>query len=206
MNPIKVKICGIKREDEIQLLNQFPVSYAGFIFAKSKRQITGERCLQLSKNLRKDIQKVGVFVNAPIDTVLEIIKMCQLDVVQLHGDESIDYISQLPIKVWKTIPVKNQQSLEQISLYENHVQGILFETYHEKLKGGTGVSFDWQLLTTLKQPRHFTTILAGGIRPENAYEAISIVQPDILDVNSGLEVNGYKSIHLIHDLFKELSL
>ena len=155
--------------------------------------------------MRNDIKKVGVFVNAPIEEVLEVIKMCQLDVIQLHGEESVDYIQQIPIEVWKTIPVKDQKSLDLIQTYENHVEGILFETYHESLKGGTGKTFDWTLLKGLSSTP-YKRILAGGIHPENAHEAIRLVRPDILDVNSGLEVDGYKNLDKVKKLFKELKL
>lgn len=202
----KIKICGIKRADEVEILNQFAVSYAGFIFAKSKRQVSIDDCNRLSEKLDDKIKRVGVFVNEPIDKLLEVISKCRLDVVQLHGDESVDYIKQIPIKVWKTIPVKNQDSLTKVIKYEDEVSGILFETYHEKLKGGTGQTFDWHLLENLETKENLEVILAGGINPLNAKEAIDIVKPDILDVNSGLEVEGYKTLDKVKQLFKELNL
>lgn len=201
----KVKICGIKREDEVLILNQFPVSYAGFIFAKSKRQVTIEQCNKLSEKLDPRIKRVGVFVNEPYDNLMKIITECELDVVQLHGDESVDYIKGIPVKVWKTIPVKDKDSLAKVELYEEHVSGILFETYHEKLKGGTGKTFDWHLLESLAI-KDVEVILAGGINPSNASEAVNIVKPDILDVNSGLEVDGFKTLKNVKKLFKELNL
>ncbi len=202
----KIKICGIKREDEVAILNQFPVSYAGFIFAKSKRQVTIDQCLKLSELLNPNIKRVGVFVNEPFDQLMKIISACKLDIVQLHGDETVDYIKDIPVKVWKTIPVKNKDSLAKISVYDQHVHGILFETHHEKLKGGTGLTFDWQLLKNLELNNDVDMILAGGINPGNAKEAIDIVEPDILDVNSGLEVEGYKTLDKVKQLFKELNL
>ena len=201
----KIKICGIKREDEVNILNQFPVTYAGFIFAKSKRQVTIEQCVKLSKKLNPEIQRVGVFVNEPLDSLMNIISECELDVVQLHGDETVDYIKKIPIDVWKTIPIKDKTSIAKIHVYDKHVCGILFETYHEKLKGGTGQSFDWNLLEDIKIDE-VKIILAGGINPINAKEAIDIVKPDILDVNSGLEVDGYKTLEQVKQLFKELNL
>ena len=203
---VKVKICGIKRADEVQILNKFQVTYAGFIFAKSKRQVTIQDYQGLSANLNPEIKRVGVFVNEPLDQLLKTIDECQLDVVQLHGDESVDYISEIPVEVWKTIPIKNKDSLTKVKEYETCVSGILFETYHEKLKGGTGKTFDWHLLEKLKLDGNLKVILAGGIHPLNAKEAIDIVNPDILDVNSGLEVEGYKNYEQVKRLFKELKL
>jgi len=203
----KIKICGIKREDEVDILNRFPVSYAGFIFAKSKRQVTIEKCNELSSKLRQDIKRVGVFVNEPLDSLLKIITSCHLDVVQLHGDETVDYIKEIPIKVWKTIPIKDKDSLLRVQIYEDNVDGILFETYHKSLKGGTGETFDWSLLRVSKNIAHsYERILAGGLNANNIREAIEVVEPDVLDLNSGLEVEGYKTFEKIEELFKELEL
>lgn len=217
---IKIKICGIKREDEVTIINQFPVSYVGFIFAKSKRQVNSARCIELSKLLRSDIKKVGVFVNEPLENVQRIIKECHLDVVQLHGDESVDYIQKITIPVWKTIPVKDEESVFNAALYEDDVEGILFETYHEKLRGGTGESFDWTIFSRVeaekklhkssnskylsKPDNEYLKILAGGINPENVAKAMLIVTPDVLDVNSGVEVEGYKTLERIKKLFDEI--
>lgn len=202
----RIKICGIKREDEVLVLNQYLVSYAGFIFAKSKRQVTVEKCNELASILRQDIKKVGVFVDEEVDRVNEIAKECNLDFVQLHGRESVDYIKQIKVPVWKTIPVKDETSLELIKLYEPFVDGILFETYHEKLKGGTGQQFDWTLMDLVEKSDLYKRILAGGINPLNAKEAIESVKPDILDVNSGLEVDGFKTLEKVNQLFKELKI
>jgi len=201
---IKIKICGIKRDDEVAIINQFPVSYAGFIFAKSKRQVDANRCIELAKDLRKDIKKVGVFVNEPIDHLLEIITTCQLDIVQLHGDETVEYIRQIHIPVWKTIPVKNEESLQLATVYKDAVAGILFETYHEKLRGGTGTTFDWNILKKIEEQQEYAMILAGGINPENIGQAILHVTPDILDVNSGVEEEGFKTYNRIKKLFEEI--
>ncbi len=200
----RIKICGIKREDEVKIINLFQVSYAGFIFAKSKRQVTVQECNDLSLQLRNDIKKVGVFVNEKLETVLQIIKLCNLDIVQLHGNESVDYIEKIPVQVWKTIPVKDKSSLNRIKSYNKYVSGILYETYNKKLKGGTGMTFDWTLLDSISRTKDCKMILAGGINPSNAKQAIDIVAPDILDVNSGLEVDGYKTIGKVEELFKEL--
>jgi len=202
---INIKICGIKREDEVAIINQFPVSYAGFIFAQSRRQVDANRCIELAKDLRKDIKKVGVFVNEPIDHLLEIITTCQLDIVQLHGDETVEYIRKIDIPVWKTIPVKDEESLQLATVYKDAVAGILFETYHEKLRGGTGTTFDWNILKQIEEQQEYAMILAGGINPENIGQAIRHVTPDILDVNSGIEEEGFKTYNRIKKLFEEIN-
>lgn len=204
----KVKICGIKRIDEVMAINEFPVSYAGFIFAPSKRLVTIEQCINLKNNLRDDIKTVGVFVDAPLSYVLEAIERCELDIIQLHGEESVDYIQQIPRPVWKTISVKDKFSLEKIAEYVDVVDGILLETHHKDLKGGTGKSFDWSLVEYLSvknnQGEALPIILAGGLKPENVEQASLQVRPAILDVNSGVEIDGIKSYGRIKALFQAL--
>jgi len=200
----KIKICGIKREDEVELINQYPVSYAGFIFAKSRRQVNANQCLNLSRGLRPDIKKVGVFVNAPVDEILEIVERCGLDLVQLHGDESVDDIKAISCPVWKTIAMKDKDSLKKIDIYKDLVAGILFETYHNQLKGGTGQTFDWTLMDQVKRAQGYQVILAGGINPDNAPKAIDYIHPHVLDLNSGLEVHGFKEAGKVKALFDNI--
>ena len=203
--PIDVKICGLKSCEEIAIVNQFPIHYAGFIFASSKRQVNSDQARKYISSLRKDIQKVGVFVNSPIEEVLRVLHECKLDVIQLHGEETVDYIQKIPCKVWKTISIENADSIKQAEYYKENVDGILFETHHEKMRGGTGKTFDWKLLQEYGN-RSVPIILAGGLTPENINKAIRIIHPDILDMNSGLEINGYKSYEKIKKLFKELKV
>lgn len=200
----ELKICGIKKESEVAIVNEFPVNYVGFIFAESKRKISGEQCKKLAESLRPGIRKVGVFVNEPIEKLLQILKECELDVIQLHGDETVDYIKKIPTKVWKTIAVRDEDSLRKVKEYEGQVAGILFETYHEKVKGGTGERFDWKLFP--KQGQGYVRILAGGVRPENVREAMSIARPDVIDANSGVETDGLKTYEQIQALVKEMEL
>lgn len=207
---MKIKICGIKNEAEVEILNHYPVSYAGFIFAKSKRQVDKNTCVELKKKLRGDIKSVGVFVDAPIEEVLDTIHVCQLDIIQLHGSETVDYIKKIPIPVWKTIPVKSKESLDRANQFLDVVEGILFETYHKELKGGTGESFDWSLVENLRlvnsKKEPVNVILAGGLKPSNIKEAANCVKPTVLDVNSGVEVDGFKTLEKIDSLFKQLQV
>ena len=204
MHP-RVKICGIKSKEEIAIINDFPVEYIGFIFAESKRKVLPEDAAQLKASLRKDIQVVGVFVNESVDKVNEIIDQCGLDVVQLHGEESPEYCKQIHQKVWKSIPVKNAQSLKKINDYQQVVDGILLETYSKDQKGGTGKAFDWDLVKNLQDSLPLKDfILAGGLNPNNIKRAIDTLQPTIIDLNSGLETDGYKDRNKITQLFNRL--
>ena len=94
---MEIKICGIRRKEDIDIINKYKPDYIGFIFAKSKREVTPETVAEITKNLDKDIKKVGVFVNATYEKINEAVQVAKLDVVQLHGDENDEYISNLGV-------------------------------------------------------------------------------------------------------------
>ncbi len=202
----QVKICGIRREEDLMILKNYPVDYIGFIFAESKRRVTIDEARQLATKVPDGVKKVGVFVDAPLEFILEAAKVANLDVIQLHGSETVDSITKIPYPVWKSIPIEDETSFKEIPDYQKVCDGILLETKHKTLKGGTGQSFDWNLVKHYKREDNVAFILAGGLKPETIRMAIELVAPDIIDINSGVEVDGYKSQIRIHQLFKELKL
>lgn len=197
----QIKICGLTHKEEIKIINQYPVHYAGFIFAESKRKISINTCIELKELLRKDIKTVGVFVNQPLEEVKRTMALCHLDIAQLHGDETVDFVQALGCTVWKVFRVKDDIDEVMINLYEPYVQGILLENHSDK-RGGSGECFDW---VGVQKKRHNISkklIVAGGIKPENI-NGTSILTPDVLDVNSGVEINGKKHEERIRKLFLE---
>ena len=96
---MEIKICGIRRKEDIDIISKYKPDYIGFIFAKSKREVTPETVAEITKNLDKDIKKVGVFVNATYEKINEAVQVAKLDVVQLHGDENDEYISNLDLSL-----------------------------------------------------------------------------------------------------------
>lgn len=198
----EIKICGIKTNEEVALINEYPVTYVGFIFAKSQRQVTIEKAIELKSLLRPDIEVVGVFMNQPVDIILEAIQKCGLNKVQLHGDESNEMIESIPVPVWKSIAIKGPESLDQLSDYPR-AEGLLLDTYHKGATGGTGKQFNWDLVEDLKIEQKL--ILAGGLTPENAVAATQKVGPDVLDLNSGLETALIKDSEKVARLFKVLA-
>lgn len=205
---VKIKICGIKTLDEVETINKFSVSYAGFIFSNSKRKISKEKGETLIKNLRKDIIPVGVFVNEEIKKIIEIVRETKIKIIQLHGEENFKFIKDLKkklgeknIKIWKVVHVNKKIDMEELEKYL-FVEGIVFETYKKGLYGGTGECFDWKLIEGINIiPKK---ILAGGINSENIVEAIKQGKADIIDVNSGVETNLIKDIKKINLLFENL--
>lgn len=181
---VKVKICGIKKKEEILFLNQLQPDYLGFVFAESKRRISVEQAKELISLMDKNIKSVGVFVNADLDFVRRVVEEAGIDVVQLHGDEDQDYIDQIKsIEVWKAIGVSDSGFNEKIEDYR--IDKILLDTAVKGVRGGSGKTFDWQLAKEVAKERDI--ILAGGLNPENVAEAISIVNPYGVDISSGVE-------------------
>jgi len=110
---MEIKICGIRRKEDIDIINKYKPDYIGFIFAKSKREVTPETVAEITKNLDKNIKKVGVFVNATYEKINEAVQVAKLDVVQLHGDENDEYISNLDCKckIWKAVRVRDGEDI-----------------------------------------------------------------------------------------------
>jgi phosphoribosylanthranilate isomerase len=190
----KVKICGIRRKDDISFVNKYLPEFIGFIFADSKRKIKPEDAKALLENLDKRIKTVGVFVNEDIKTVVETAEICNLNVVQIHGDEDINYINDLKselgtkIEIWKAIRVKDEKSLS--SFKQFNVNAILLDTYSTDGYGGSGKVFDWHLAA--EAGKQGKIVLAGGLNKNNIREAINVVMPYVLDVSSGVETDGFK--------------
>lgn len=190
----RVKICGLTRAEDIVHVNKVLPDYAGFVFAPSRRRVTLPAAGRLVELLDRHILRVGVFVNAPKDEILECTGECGLHVVQLHGDESPAYLedlrNQLPasIEIWKAIRVKDADSLDGLSAYR--ADRFLADAYLEGSYGGMGIGFNWELLLDRALETGF--ILAGGLHPENVEAAIRTVRPYAVDVSSGVETGGYK--------------
>lgn len=197
----KIKVCGLKRKEDIEIVNTLDVDYIGFVFAPSKRQVTLENAKILRGLLRPSIKVVGVFVNEEISTINSVIESCKLDIVQLHGEESPSFASKVLVPVWKAISVS---SLENVGKHKEYPMnyGILLDTLVAGQRGGTGKTFDWRLIKDLSEERF--VILAGGLTPDNVEEAIKETKPHVVDVSSGVEVDGYKDINKIKDFIRSV--
>lgn len=196
----KIKICGIRRSLDVEILNKLLPDYAGFVFAKSKRRIDLEEGIKLSRQMDKRIKKVGVFVNEDLNLVQKIAKNCELDIIQLHGDEDESYIKQLQgFEIWKSIRIKDSKDLIRL----NQISSIryLLDTYDKNAYGGTGSQFDWNLLNQIKDK---SFVLAGGINIENVVEAIKGVGPYALDISSGVESDGFKDYQKIKSIIERV--
>lgn len=199
----RVKICGITQYCDIPSIIAQGVDALGFIFVKSSpRYIEPEVARDLIRLLPPFVDTVGVFMNEDPDEVNDIAQYCGLSFVQLHGSEPPQYCESINAPVIKALRVEGKDSLV-FDLYRDVVKGFLLDTYQKDKAGGTGKTFDWQLLKGAGGPAD--VILAGGLTPENVGEAIKTVRPYAVDINSGVESSpGRKDVALITRLVDEV--
>ncbi|MCL7988905.1 phosphoribosylanthranilate isomerase [Sphingobacterium sp. lm-10] len=200
---IVVKICGMKESTNIASLLQLPVDYIGLIFYEKSLRFAGNVDPQIFA--QHTIRKVGVFVNQPIEDVLERQLDFQLDVIQLHGQEPPSYCAALKDKgftVWKAFGVNTEFDFTKLDEYGDVVDCFLFDT-QTPAHGGSGNTFDWGLLN------HYTGqlpyLLSGGIGLHNLEAALEQKDTRLigLDLNSKLEIApGIKDIDLVHKALK----
>ncbi len=192
----KLKICGIRRIEDILMVNEIKPEFIGFVFAKSKRQIDLNTAIELKSELNSKIKCVGVFVNEDIDQIVKIVDSKAIDIIQLHGDESPDYIKQLKEKVSAKIikVIKINSDLNDNTSF-SQVDYLLYDSGN-----GSGKPFDWNININRKKP----TFIAGGININNIEEAYKIFNPFAFDVSSGVEVGGYKNLDKMREIKTKL--
>jgi phosphoribosylanthranilate isomerase len=201
---VRVKICGITNHEDASVAVEVGADAIGFIFAPSPRQITPEKAYDIICAIPPFVQTVGVFVNEDPATIRQIIRFCGLDLVQLHGNESPAICHELMPHTMKVFRLKNESGLQSIKPYYGKVRALLFDTYSETRMGGTGETFDWGLAIKAKE-FEIPTILSGGLNPDNISEAISLVKPYAVDVNSGIEdTPGKKNVFLMKKLMETI--
>jgi len=191
----RIKICGLSRPVDIEMVNIAKPDFIGFVFAKSRRQVDKKTAAGLKKMLNPDIKAVGVFVNEELDAVISLCREKVIDIVQLHGDETEEYINKLKAAVDKPV-IKAVRVKDGNDVYRPEYKScdyLLFDSFREDTYGGSGVSFDWSLIEACDKP----FFLAGGINQDNVVEAIKRVAPYCIDVSSGVETNGYKDFNKI---------
>jgi len=202
----RIKICGISDIESAIAAGQVGTDYLGMVFAPSKRQVTPEKALQIVAELLQldsTPQIVGVFVNIPAPEVNQIADYCQLDWVQLSGDENWDYCKQIEkplIKVFHVAPNTRHAEISAnvwkgYSFIHPKQLICLLDSAVDGTCGGTGTSFDWQVVKAVSAK--FSVMIAGGLTPDNVGELLHITKPWGVDVSSGVETNGKKDIDKI---------
>jgi len=185
---VRIKICGITNLEDALYASELRVNALGFIFAKSKREISPQKAKNIIQKLPPFVTTVGVFVNRKQQEVGEITKYCGLDILQFHGEEPPSYLNYFPRRKIKVFRVKDDSFLKQLGQYK--VDAYLLDTYSSLEYGGTGETFNWGL--ALKAKKYGRIILSGGLNPKNIAQAVREVQPYAVDTSSGVEASPGK--------------
>lgn len=182
----KIKICGLRREQDIRYANELMPDYIGFVFLKGKmRYVTFEEAAHLRSLLDPAIPAVGVFVNEPVENVIRLLQSGTVQIAQLHGKEDEAYAEELRRAgdhcIIRAFAVRSSEDIH---------RAFAFPADYPLLDNGkgTGETFDWSLFQEQEKP----FFLAGGLSPENVKEAIECFHPYAVDVSSGVETDGFK--------------
>lgn len=198
----KVKICGLSRMEDIACVNEYLPDYAGFVFAKSRRQVTPGQAARLKEALDPRILAVGVFVNAQIEEICRLCSQGILDLVQLHGDEDGEYLERLSASIQAPVirAVRVQSAGQVLKAQEQACDYLLLDTFLPGQYGGGGHTFDLSLIPPLTKP----WFLAGGLDAGNVAERVAQCQPFGVDVSSGVETQGKKDPEKIRKFIESL--
>ena len=199
----RVKICGIREKVHALAASEAGADFMGVVFAPSPRQVTPIQAQEMViaiKGQDNTIEVVGLFVNTPVPIVNRIAQSCNLDWVQLSGDESWAYCQQISKPIIKAVRIREKEQLQQIYDYldtgatvlSNQRHLYLLDSHVDGKYGGTGMTFDWNLARQIAE--RFPVIIAGGLTPKNVTQAIEIAAPWGVDTSSGVETNGVKDI------------
>jgi len=202
INP-KIKICGVSDIDILKQLINFNLDYVGFIFYSKSPRFVDEAFLEKIQDIDfKDTRPVCVYVNADEGFIYKTSSFFNNPILQFHGDEDQNFCETFGLDYWKAIRIKDENDIEKISEY-NSASAILLENHKDGTYGGTGESFNWELLNDIDNDfQNF--VLSGGINSENVDNALK-TNSWCLDLNSGVESQeGIKDILLIKDILKTI--
>lgn len=202
----RIKIDGIKNEEQALAAAEAGADFIGMVFASSPRQVTPAQAGKIAaalKDKKPSVETVGVFVNAHVGTMNRIAEKCRLDWVQLSGDEPWESCRELARPVIQVIRLSRNNKPEQVckdlaygtKLLKKQKHIYLIDSNVPGRYGGTGISFDWKLAAPIA--REFPVIIAGGLTPDNVGEAIKVISPWGVDVSSGVETKGVKDVEKI---------
>jgi phosphoribosylanthranilate isomerase len=199
----KIKICGLSEIQHALAAAEAGADFLGLVFAPSRRQVSIEKALPITKEIHALSPQpvvVGVFVNSTADEVNRTADCCNLDWVQLSGDETWDYCQQIERPIIKTIHISSTKTVEGIiseiamgyRLLPLQDFVCLIDSKMGEAYGGTGQAFDWNLAKEVSA--RFSVIIAGGLTTTDVSRLVEEVQPWGVDVSSGVETNGQKDI------------
>ena len=198
---VKIKICGIKRLEDVEMVNRYKPDYIGFVFADSKRKVSHDLAKELRNNLDSDIIPVGVFVDSPQDEILRLFDDGIIEIAQLHGSESEQYILDLKKRTNGELKIINAiemtQEIDLLEYNDSSSDYLLLDSGK-----GSGKTFDWSLIRKDIKKEFF---LAGGLNSENVAPAINEFNPYAIDLSSSLETDGFKDENKIKEIMEVIN-
>ena len=185
----RIKVCGMTRLQEALEIAEMGVDGLGFIFWKrSPRSIAPSDARAICAALPPFVTRVGVFVDAPLEEMEEVARLCRLDLLQLHGQEPPELCRSLSRPCIKAVRLRGREELERLAPYRGAVVGFLLDAWSPGAPGGTGLRCDWDLAREAVEMDVAPVVLAGGLGPQNVAEAVARVGPWGVDLNSGVEL------------------
>lgn len=211
-----LKICGIREPEHALVAEESGANFLGFVFVPGVRRqlshLEGKRIIDTYRKNRISSKPkiVGLFANQPVETVNYIAKFCGLDMVQLCGDETIDYLNRINTPIIRQIKVgtigDTNKIISDVAATVDRVvengHSVSLDSHQEGTLGGTGRTFDWSIAKEIA--KHHNFLLAGGLNPDNIDGALDKVDPWGVDVSSGVETNGIKDIDKIIDFARRV--
>lgn len=182
LNTTMIKVCGLTEVREAEYLNRLKIDFAGFVlfFLKSKRNISIEKAEEIMKHLDKNIKKTAVVVSPAKEQIIDICNS-GFDYIQIHGkiEEEVLKMAQIPV-----LKAFNVDDMDEFKMYSSNekIAGYVFDA----AEPGSGRSFDWDILSQIERDGKLF-VLAGGLNPDNVRKAVAAVNPDMVDVSSGVE-------------------
>ncbi len=211
---VRIKICGMRRPEDMEMVNKYKPDYIGFVFAESPRNVSYEQAKELSAQLSEDIIPVGVFVNERMKLIVDLYKDGIIKMAQLHGDEDETYIRNLKSKsleyVGSEIPVINAIEINDDNDKNNNDFNDKLLKWRDSLSDyfildsgkGSGKTFDWSLIDKNSEFFKNSIFLAGGLNSENLDSAIIEFNPFAVDLSSSVETDGFKDEEKIKEIIE----
>jgi len=206
-----IKMCGLRDADSAVNAARVGADFLGFVFvAGARRSLSIKEARDIVSKYRQTVglygpKLVGLFANQPINELEDVVQSLGLDMVQLCGEETSEYLKKISVPVIRQIKIRDEmdnrevvtETLIEVENMTRMGHMVSLDRYHPGVKGGTGMSFDWNIAAELASSTKF--ILSGGLTPENVSHAIEVVHPMGVDVSSGIEVEGIKNSKKIED-------
>ena len=184
---VKIKICGITNFEDALNASRLGADALGFVFVEnSPRYITPHDAAHIINKLPPFINKVGLFVDPSKQEVEDAARIANFDLLQFHGDESEGFCNQFNLPYIKAISVKTDVNLLEYSRQYASASALLLDAYYEEARGGTGKTFDWNLIP---KEGSIPLIVAGGLNNENIADLLRQVMPYAVDVSGGVEIS-----------------